>query len=281
MQKSGEALRQQILQTNLPPEQLALWYLGQEGILIKSGGVTALIDPYLTDYVDKNISPEKQLWQRRYPPPIAPELLDFVDLVLLTHAHADHTDPWTLQAIHQHPSALFAGPPEVLTLLTGMGFGPQRLIQACCGQQILQHNWQITPVGVGHQEEHLDTQGNYQELSYILRLPNGICLYHGGDLSVTPSLLKSLNHLQPDIAMLPINGTGWQRTFADIIGNIDALEAADLAAYMEANLLIPLHFDLYGINQENPARLAEYMYNRYFGHSYRVLQPGERLLYMR
>ena len=87
------------LDAKLEERQVALFYLGQEGFLIKHHDTYLLIDPYLSDYVDQNCCSDNVKWVRRYPAPISAEEFDFVDYVLCTHAHYDHADPYTLSAI--------------------------------------------------------------------------------------------------------------------------------------------------------------------------------------
>ena len=88
-----------ILNTKLTDTQVALFYLGQEGFLFKYKETHILIDPYLSDYVDKNCCSDTVQWIRNYPAPIAAEDLDFIDYVLCTHTHYDHTDPYTLEKL--------------------------------------------------------------------------------------------------------------------------------------------------------------------------------------
>jgi len=92
-------MKKRILETKLAEGQAALFYLGQVGFLIKYDETYILIDGYLSDYVDQNFSTEEVVWKRKYPVPIDPEELDFVDHVFCSHAHSDHTDPWTLSKI--------------------------------------------------------------------------------------------------------------------------------------------------------------------------------------
>ena len=83
-----------ILNTKLTDTQIALFYLGQEGFLFKYKDTHILIDPYLSDYVDKNCCSKTIQWIRNYPAPIDAEELDFIDYILCTHTHYDHTDPY-------------------------------------------------------------------------------------------------------------------------------------------------------------------------------------------
>ena len=91
--KHGEALVQQMKTTAIPEEGIGIWYLGQETFLLKRGNKFILTDPYLTDYVDRFPEFVKGFWVRRYPSPVSPERLGFIDCVLCTHDHLDHMDP--------------------------------------------------------------------------------------------------------------------------------------------------------------------------------------------
>ena len=92
-------MKEKILQTKLLPDQIAFFYIGQVGFIIKFRDKYIMIDGYLSDYVDRNCCREGVTWGRRYPAPIRPEDLDFIDYVFCTHAHFDHMDPDTLSAV--------------------------------------------------------------------------------------------------------------------------------------------------------------------------------------
>ena len=84
---------------------VALYYLGQEGMILSTPGVTLAVDPYLSDYVDKRNNDPR--WQRNYPAPVTPEdLAPYLDYVFCTHAHSDHTDPWTIPVLAERNKKL-------------------------------------------------------------------------------------------------------------------------------------------------------------------------------
>ena len=73
-------------------EETAIYFLGQAGYLIQSATRAVLIDPYLSDSCGKN-----PLFSRLYPIPVEPKEL-FADIFIVTHDHADHLNPETIQA---------------------------------------------------------------------------------------------------------------------------------------------------------------------------------------
>jgi len=67
-----------------PQHGVAVWWLGQAGFVLRGAAATVVIDPFVTDFGS---------FGRLYEPPLEPEDLDKVDLLLGTHDHADHIDP--------------------------------------------------------------------------------------------------------------------------------------------------------------------------------------------
>src|SRR6266496_6318815 len=85
-------------------DQLHLWWLGQSGFLIQWQGRHLLIDPYLSDSLTKKYAGTNKPHVRMTERVIAPERLDFMDVVTSSHNHTDHLDGETLRPlIHANP----------------------------------------------------------------------------------------------------------------------------------------------------------------------------------
>ena len=146
-----------MLETKLNNSQVALFYLGQEGYLIKSADKYIVIDPYLSDYVDRNCCTETVKWIRNYPAPITPEELDFVDYVLCTHAHFDHMDPDTLRAIAKcNSKAIFIAPEPIKDTLLHYGIAKERIVGAIADETLTLDGFEVIPVPSAHEELHQD-----------------------------------------------------------------------------------------------------------------------------
>lgn len=269
--------REYILETCLTERQLALFYLGQEGFLIKHCDKYYLIDPYLSDYVDRNCCTDTVKWIRRYAPPILPEQLDFVDYVFCTHEHFDHADPDTLHTIAQHnKKAKFIVPKPCEAVIRAYGIAKERIIGACAGEELSFEPCKVTPVPAAHEELHTDGNGNYRELGYRLDFGN-ISLFHAGDCCVYDGLAERL--AGTDLLLTPINGRGYYKLREDIIGNMTAEEAVLLAQEIRARLLIPMHFDLYDVNSVNPAHFVDCLYQINPKQAFHIFVPGERYIF--
>jgi len=84
----------------------------------------------------------------------------------------------------------------------------------------------------------------------------GVHVYHAGDTIPFPGLVERLREVGVDLALLPINGRDAQREALGIVGNLDAREAAGLAAAIGASAVVPLHWDMFAANPGDPAELV-------------------------
>lgn len=266
-----------ILDTQLTDKQAALFYLGQEGYLIKYLDKYILIDPYLSDYVDQNCCSELVTWERNYPAPISAEELDFIDYVLCTHSHYDHADPWTLSVLAKvNPDAVFIVPEPVKEDILAYGIAVDHMIGAIADQEIVLDGCKIVPVPSAHEELNQDENGNYPELGYKV-LVGDISIYHAGDCCIYDGLTEKVMNL--DVMMVPVNGRSYYKRYEqDIIGNMTAEEAVILAADTNADLLIPMHYDLYPCNCINPATFLDTLYTMNPFQKFHMFVPGERYI---
>ena len=266
-----------ILDTSINDHQLALFYLGQEGYLIKYKKTFILIDPYLSDYVDQNCCTDTVKWVRNYPAPIEAKELDFIDYVLCTHTHYDHTDPATLKILADvNPNATFIVPNFAVDLVASYGISHSNIIGAINDVPINCNDCSVIPIPSAHEELHKDENGNYMELGYKI-ICDEISLYHGGDCCLYDGLSDYLKNI--DIMMVPINGRSYYKLRDDIIGNMTIEEAVILSKECNADLLIPMHYDLYDINCVNPAIFVDYLYSNNPTQKFHMFVPGERFIY--
>ena len=86
-------LIKEINNTDVKSGSLNIWWLGQEGYVIKSPDLVIYIDPYLSTYAERITLGKPNEHVRMMKSPILPEDVTNADLVLCTHDHADHIDP--------------------------------------------------------------------------------------------------------------------------------------------------------------------------------------------
>lgn len=271
----GAKLIHEVNQTEVPYGTLALWFLGQESVIIKGDGITVYIDPYLSDVLD-----DKGL-VRCYPAPIAPEDIRGADLCLITHEHEDHMDAGTLPSFHrQNESAPIMAPACCKVPLIRMGVKEAGILVADDSRETeLFSKLQITVIPAAHEQLDQDKDGYYRSVGYVLKL-NGVTLYHAGDTVIYPGLAERLEKIKPDVAMLPINGRDFFRGQRGIVGNMNYREAAELAVRIGTETVIPLHYDMFSGNSEKPGYFVDYLYEHYPEQKCHVMARGERFVYV-
>ena len=265
------------------PPHVAIYYLGQESIVLSHPGVRGIaIDPYLSDFVDQKCGSENVNWKRNYPAPVtAEELAPKLSYVFCTHAHSDHTDPWTIPVLAEHNDKLiFFASRAFSDKLVQMGVPEDRVIPVDAGKVYEYPGFSFVGIPAAHEELHLTEKG-YAELSFKISIhtePYGdTVIFHGGDCCMYDGLTEAIGHA--DVMMLPVNGRDYYKLRDDVIGNLTAREAVILSEEVGADMLIPMHYDLYNnnglpatdfVNAVLPSSLK-----------YHLFRPGERMLYMK
>ncbi|MBO7742562.1 MBL fold metallo-hydrolase [Paenibacillus sp. MWE-103] len=257
----------------------AIQYIGQVGVILSRNGFKLAVDPFLTP--DAPGGPPTE-WVRAYPPPVDARDLTDLNLVLVTHEHGDHLDAVTLRAIAEaSPGCTFAGPDVCARILVEKGIPAERVVSLRhgeafpCGGGLTVH-----PMPAWHEKRIVDAEGRDRFLGYLFDW-DGITIYHAGDTLVDEALVSALKPFRIDIGMLPINGRDLFRNRRNIDGNMNAREAADLAADIGMDYVVPLHFDLYMNNSEGIVGFVGELFNRFRGQKYHIFQPGEVWVYVK
>ncbi len=206
----------------MPSSELYITWLGQGGYLLDDGETRIVIDPYLSDAVEK-VSGKKRL----YPPPVAPEQLK-CDLVICTHDHLDHLDPDLVEELD--PSQAFAGPDSCTAHLRQLG--RNNLFPLNRGSTMAMGNFALTAVFADHTTDSIGLMVNH----------NGHVLYFSGDTLYSERLLE-LSAFHPELVLICINGK---------LGNMNVQEAVQLTEALAPKVGIPAHYDLFAENAEDP-----------------------------
>lgn len=286
----GEALRDQIFRTVVPQGAIAVWSLGQAGVVIKGaigdakGGADAsmsdaivVIDPYLTHAIEFNNPGTAFI--RECDPPLEPEQLAGVTAVLITHHHDDHLDVETIRRLQRvSPETVFVAPKPHVDMLRGAGVSAKGVIGVDEGAALTIHGVRVCPIAAAHEAYEFDEHGHHKYLGYLVSMGD-VTVYHSGDTVVTQKLVDDLRGVRPHIAMLPINGRDYKRAAEGIVGNMNMREAVDLAVEIEADMLWPNHYDLFPNNRENPAHLVDYIFHHHRNLKFHMCALGERFIY--
>ena len=266
----GERLLADIERRRIPERALGIWWFGQSSFAVKGAGVTVYIDPYL------NPSP-----RRLVPPPFGPEQVRNADLVLCTHDHGDHIDPTALPGIAKaSPGAKILIPGVARDKVVGLGVPAQQLVVPIVDEPSSYGPLTVTAIPAAHEQLDYSPERGYPYLGYVLKV-NGVTLYHAGDCTMYEGLIDRLKMHRPDVVLLPINGHDWKRTRKGIIGNMTTREAADLAAEVEADLAIPMHYGMFAHNTEPPGHFVDYILDCYPTQKIKVMARYEGFVYLK
>lgn len=278
--KSGPELIQDITAFRVPRGSLGIWFLNQFGYAFKtSDGTTVYVDPYLSDDLEKATRGQSDEHIRLYLPPVTGAQVTNADYVFCTHDHLDHLDPTACREIAAaSPRAKFIGPPCCEPTFLNLGIGPERIITVAADQTVTIGNFRVTGTPGAHQTFDLDPEYGYVYIGYVMEF-DGVTLWHSGDTVLFDGLAERVRPFKPHLAFLPINGRNYYKLQRNIRGNMNYVEAADLAADLGVDIVFPGHWGQHACNTENPGYFVDYLMSRYRYQSFRILVPGERMVY--
>lgn len=248
-----------------------LWWLGQSGYLLQWRGCHILIDPYLSDSLTKKYAQTDKPHVRMSERVIAPEKLNFIDIVTSSHNHTDHLDADTLiPLIEVNPSLKMIIPEANRDFVTNRiqqerGFP----IGLNARESVSIGDFTFYGIPAAHNELSRDKNGNCLYMGYVIRF-GSYTIYHSGDTLWHEEILEALKPFKIDLAILPINGNIPSRRVA---GNLNAREAIKMGKMIKAGLVIPCHYHLFEFNTVDPDEFI--LEGQREGQAFTVLEMGE------
>lgn len=254
------------------PDRLHLWWLGQSGFLVQWQGRHLLFDPYLSDSLTRKYAATDKPHVRMTARVIAPERLDFIDVVTSSHNHTDHLDAATLLPLLRANPRLELVIPEANRAFVvdrlQMEIETPRGLDA--GRGIRVGGFKIHAVPAAHEELERDEGGRHKFLGYVVEC-GPWTIYHSGDTVHYQGMEDRLRRWRIDVAILPINGRAPERRVA---GNLWGREAAGLSKAIQAGTVIPCHYDMFAFNTATPDEFRHACGE--LGQSFVVLENGGR-----
>ncbi|HEY8561641.1 MAG TPA: MBL fold metallo-hydrolase [Pyrinomonadaceae bacterium] len=253
-----------------------LWWLGQSGFLLQWRGRHLLFDPYLSDSLTVKYETTDKPHVRMTRRVIAPERLDFIDVVTSSHNHTDHLDGETLRPLLAANKNL-----EFIIPSANREFVAERVgrnvdfaIGLNDGESVEINEFTITGVAAAHESLEQDELGRHKFLNYLVSF-GPWTVYHSSDCVPYDGLPERINELRGgkmiNVALLPINGRKPERR---VTGNFWGDEAARLAAAVGAETVIPMHYEMFEFNTETPDLFASEC--RKLEQNYHILRGGGR-----
>ncbi len=250
-----------------------IWWLGQSGFLIKWEDQYCLLDPYLSDSLTKKYANTDKPHIRMTERVLAPEFLDFVNVVTSSHNHTDHLDGETLRPLIQANPNLAMIIPEANRAFVAnrLQCDPDWPIGMTDGSQCKVGEFEFIGIPSAHENLETDELGQHRFMGYIISFGDWN-VYHSGDTMLYDGIIERVKPWKIDVAILPINGYDPCRRVA---GNMTGREAAQFAKDIEAQLAIPCHYDMFTFNTASPDAFIRTC--TALDQCYEVMQNGECL----
>lgn len=219
------------------PAPLATVWLGHATVLVRFGGRWILTDPVFAHRIGPRVAGRTLGVARHVPPPVDPEHLPPIDLVLLSHAHFDHLDRPSLRALARaHTTVVTAvGTAE----LVPEGFG--RAVEIGPGEFHREHGLRITAFEPDHWGARFALDRWRGCNAYLLESDDG-SVFFAGDTADT----RAFDDAGP--VDLSIFGVGaydpWEHAHAT------PEQAWRMAADLRSGRVLPMHHSTFDLSDE-------------------------------
>jgi L-ascorbate metabolism protein UlaG (beta-lactamase superfamily) len=211
---------------------VSLTWLGHASLRFDTpGGKRIYVDPFLNHNPK---CPESELEPER------------VDLIALTHGHADHVGDTV--ALHKKFGCYVLAPVELHDwLCTHQGVDQAKGIDPNKGGTV---DWEGIKITLTHAQHSSSTSdGTYagEPVGFVFQFENGLSVYVAGDTNVFGDMALIARLYQPDIAILPIGGHY----------TMDPHEAAYALELLGVQTCVPVHYGTFPPLKGTPEQLRE------------------------
>jgi L-ascorbate metabolism protein UlaG (beta-lactamase superfamily) len=219
-----------------PPE---LRWLGHAGFLLRWRGVTLLLDP--------NTSPRCTIAKRTLEPARPASRLGPVDAALVSHAHYDHLDLPTLEAVPELaavvvPRGAEASLPPALR---------RRATVVAEGSSVRFGELEVVAVRARHNgNRHHPLASRELAVGYVVRSPEN-ALYYAGDTGFGDHFADVAEKFHPRVAILPIGAYSPRWILAP--HHLSPEEAVTAAEVLGVETAVPAHFGTFTLFFDRPS----------------------------
>ncbi|MFB6301184.1 MAG: MBL fold metallo-hydrolase [Halobacteriales archaeon] len=260
--------------TEADPDGVAMWYLGCNGFILKADdGTTCFIDPYLGTG-----DPPRTI--RMIPVPFDPVDVEAADAVLATHEHTDHVHGPSQAPILAGSDATFIGPASSVAVAT---------------EEAWAERWDLTTdqyhtvavddtIEIGSLTVHVQSSHDpdaIEPVSYVIEHDAGT-IFHGGDTKPDTDLAVIGERFDIDIGIVAFGSAGRipdKETHEpkDTVWYCDENELVEVTRAVEADQLLPTHWDMWKGLTADPTALHEHIRGFEYPKRLEIVEIGDRI----
>ena len=252
------------------PDGVRLWYLGCNGVTLKAAdGTTVLIDPYLG-------TGDPPQTVRMIPVPFDPADVEAADAVLATHEHTDHVHGPSQAPIVERTGATFYGPSAAVEVA---GEWPGEYDVAGNITEVQEGD----TIGVGSFDIHVEPAHDpdaTHPVSYVVE-HDARTFFHGGDARPSDAFDDVGDRYNIDLGVLAFGSSGMipdketgEPTYTKWYS--DENMAAEAAAQLELDRLVPTHWDMWKGLTADPCALRPHVRSHPYPERLEILEIGDR-----
>lgn len=253
-----------------PASVITCTYIGHATALIEMGATNLLTDPHF--------GPRTLVFPRRGPLPFPPQDLPDLGGVLLSHAHYDHLNIASYKFVSVGVPIVV---PEGCERAIGQ-YVPNPIIELShFADHELACGTRITAVPVKHRSSRISHVRFTSCNAYLIRRPDGGCVYFCADSGYGPSFAETGNLGRIDLALLPIGGYAprWPMRRC----HMTPAEAVQAFEDLKAAHMVPIHHGTFPLSLEGKdaplAWLGKILEDRPdLSSRVHPLKPGERFI---
>jgi L-ascorbate metabolism protein UlaG (beta-lactamase superfamily) len=219
--------------------------LGHSTVLLNVFGVSVLTDPVFSRRTGPGFPPFILGPKRHLAPALQANEIPAPDVILLSHAHFDHLDTWTLRKFRRTTPIITAR--ATADIVTRLGF--REVHELDWGQSLSLETpkgaLQITALEVAHWGARMMRDDHRGYNGYVMeRADHRVCF--AGDTAFTENFAQLYNPRRPlDLMLMPIGAYDpWIRA------HCNPEQAATMARAAGARTFVPIHHETFKLSNE-------------------------------
>jgi len=261
------------------PDGLSMWYLGCNGIVVRSPETTLYIDPFFGDG-------DPPSFYRMIPVPLHPEDVELCDGVLVTHEHLDHFHPKSYGPILENTGCdIYA----TATCFENPQISWDDFRAPEKQRQIIEEGDDLE---IGDLTVHV-RGGNdpdaIEEVTFVIEHDSGV-FFNAGDSRYAEEFHDIGDEFDIDVGNLvfgSVNRIYWSEKWVEE-GFVDEVGTMEVQSYMDENdvirsanaleldRLVPTHWDMWKGGMGDPKVLHEHAESFPYPRSIEVAKIGDR-----